>query len=82
MEDYTLENMLTSPEAAAYTDIELKIKGKLDDLLQIRRLYLSAATKTQDLKAAGNHAFDTLEAEIRNSLKLPKPAKPKKTAKE
>jgi hypothetical protein len=72
--DYTLEDALaTSPEAAAYTPVELKIKDKLDDLLQLRRRYLVAALKTQELKAEGNEAFDALETEIRASLQLPKP---------
>jgi plasmid maintenance system killer protein len=65
----------------AYSPEELKIKGKLENLLQIRRRYLNSATKTQELKAAGNEAFEALETEIRNSVKLPKPAKPTKTKK-
>jgi plasmid maintenance system killer protein len=65
----------------AYSPEELRIKGKLENLLQIRRRYLSAATKTQELKAAGNKAFEALENEIRNSVKLPKPAKTKKARK-
>jgi plasmid maintenance system killer protein len=54
---------------------EQKIKGRLERLLQIRRRYLNAASKTQDLKAAGNQAFEALETEIRASLQPPKPAK-------
>jgi plasmid maintenance system killer protein len=72
-------------QAAQYSPEELKIKDKLENLLQIRRRYLNAASKTQDLKAAGNQAFEALETEIRASLQPLKPAKrqaKKKTAKD
>jgi hypothetical protein len=59
----------------AYSPEELKIKGKLEDLLQIRRRFLNSALKTQELKAEGNEAFDALETEIRASLQAQKPAK-------
>jgi plasmid maintenance system killer protein len=69
--------MVDTTSQAAYSPEELKIKGKLEDLLQIRRRYLNAATKTQELKAAGNEAFESLETEIRASLQPLKPARPK-----
>jgi hypothetical protein len=62
----------------AYSPEELKIKGKLESLLQIRRRFLNSALKTQELKAEGNAAFESLETEIRASLQPPKPAKTKK----
>jgi hypothetical protein len=64
----------------AYSPEELKIKGKLEDLLQIRRRFLNSALKTQELKAEGNEAFEALETEIRASLQPPKQAKIKKKA--
>ncbi len=75
----------TTSQAAQYSPEELKIKSRLEDLLQIRRRFLNSALKTAELKAEGNEAFDALEAEIRASLQPSKPAKrqtKKKTAKD
>jgi hypothetical protein len=63
-----------------YTDTELRIKAKLEDLLSIRREYIKAAANSQELRDAGNEAFAELKAELVVSLKPAKQTK-KKTAK-
>ena len=57
-----------------YTDTELRIKAKLEDLLSIRREYIKAYADSQELRDAGNEAFEELKAEFALSLK---PAKRK-----
>jgi hypothetical protein len=52
-----------------YTDTELRIKGKLEDLLSIRREYIKAAANSQESRDAGNEAFEELKAELAVSLK-------------
>ena len=65
-----------------YTDTELRIKGKLEDLLSIRREYIKAATNSQALKDEGNQLFEELKAELVVSLKPAKRQTKKKTAKD
>lgn len=64
-----------------YTDTELRIKGKLEDLLSIRREYIKAAANSQELRDAGNEAFEELKAELAVSLKPAKRQTKTKTAK-
>jgi plasmid maintenance system killer protein len=47
-----------------YTDTELRIKAKLEDLLSIRREYIKASADKQELKEAGTQAWDELRAEL------------------
>jgi hypothetical protein len=64
-----------------YTDTELRIRAKLEDLLSIRREYIKASADSQELRDAGNEAFDELKAELVVSLKPAKRKTRKKTAK-
>jgi plasmid maintenance system killer protein len=63
-----------------YTDTELSIKAKLEDLLAIRREYIKATADSQALKAEGNQLFEELRTELAVDLKPAKRTK-KKTAK-
>ena len=65
-----------------YTDTELRIKARLEDLLSIRREYIKASADSQELRDAGNQAFDELKAELAVSLKPAKQTKKKKARKE
>jgi hypothetical protein len=62
----------------SYTDTELRIKAKLEDLLSIRREYIKASADSQELRDAGNEAFEELKAELAVSLKPAKQTKTKK----
>jgi len=64
-----------------YTDTELRIKGKLEDILSIRREYIKAATASQALKDEANQLFEELKAELAVSLKPAKSQIKTKTAK-
>ena len=65
-----------------YTDTELSIKAKLEDLLAIRREYIKAATDSQALKAEGTQLFEELKAELAVDLEPAKQTKRKKARKE
>jgi len=61
-----------------YTDTELSIKAKLEDILAIRREYIKAAADSQALKYEGNQLFEELSAELAVDLKPAKPTETKK----
>jgi plasmid maintenance system killer protein len=65
-----------------YTDTELRIKAKLEDLLSIRREYIKASADSQALKDEGNQLFEELRAELAVDLKPAKQTKKKKARKE
>jgi len=64
-----------------FDPIEESIRGKLDNLLVIRRQYMRATADRDEYRAAGNKIFDELTEEIRASVKPPKSAKRAKQTK-